>query len=594
MPLSPRGLTVFPIAVRRLEVVGVEDPTPGIRRLTLAGDQLRPFTSPEGYSIGAFRSEGFDDEFKLLLPDPASGNWVIPTQKDGFLNWPRDPPALARTYTVRRWDPEAGQVTVDIVRHGTGIASGWAERCRPGDPIAIAGPKCSSPQPAGFDWLLIGGDETALPAIGRWVEEMSADTRAQVFIDVPDASHIQQLPDVPAGVRITWLVRPADAEPDANPLFDALRAAEWWPGTVFAWLAGEALALAPIRRWLRSERGLQKDALEVAGYWRRREIVAVADNPSVPDLEASGPSDAERLHELLELAPGITIRVAASLGLWSRLLQGPASAAELAADLGADAGAVRRLLRYLASLGLVSDGPSGHLLTGLGQALVEEDEDLEALRLESLASRTEFGLLGLLDALRGQAPASGGLASQLAASTGLRAEYARRGEYVARFTAVPLAAHPAFATARRIAIHGQGADAFGASQRAAHPQAQIATSASHPGLPAGISLELEPAFDVVVLCLATGDLSDPAAAMLLRQARSLLGAGGRVLLLEEALDLANADDHDFAEDLSRLATTGGALRTAEQLKLICETAGLNVATTSSIGWGSLLLELAAT
>ncbi|NEE40962.1 siderophore-interacting protein, partial [Streptomyces sp. SID7982] len=70
----------------------------------------------------------------------------------------------------------------------------------------IAGPKMSHGHPEGVDWLLVIGDETALPAIGRWLAEMPAGTRARVFIEVGEESHRQDLP-TEADATITWLTR---------------------------------------------------------------------------------------------------------------------------------------------------------------------------------------------------------------------------------------------------------------------------------------------------------------------------------------------------------------------------------------------------
>ncbi|WP_207934369.1 siderophore-interacting protein [Actinomadura sp. KC06] len=45
MPKTSRQLTVRPLTLREVEVVRVTDLTPGMRRITLAGAQLREFTT---------------------------------------------------------------------------------------------------------------------------------------------------------------------------------------------------------------------------------------------------------------------------------------------------------------------------------------------------------------------------------------------------------------------------------------------------------------------------------------------------------------------------------------------------------------------
>jgi NADPH-dependent ferric siderophore reductase len=93
-----------------------------------------------------------------------------------------------RTYTPRRWDPHARELTVDFLLHGEGPGSAWAEKAQPGHIVAV------SNQPGGAykvadeaDWYLIGGDEAALPAVGTVLEALPASCFAHVFVEVADA-----------------------------------------------------------------------------------------------------------------------------------------------------------------------------------------------------------------------------------------------------------------------------------------------------------------------------------------------------------------------------------------------------------------------
>ncbi|MFT4232550.1 MAG: siderophore-interacting protein, partial [Leucobacter sp.] len=161
MARSLRPLSVYPITTRTLDVLRVADVTPGMRRVTLGGAGLDAHIAANGYPVAAFRSDGFDDEGKLILPHPDHPDAAGPTQADGVLNWPRgDERPLVRTYTVRRWDPVAGEVDLDFVRHGVGPATTWAYRVQPGERVQWAGPKMSAPHPVGVDWTLVAGDET--------------------------------------------------------------------------------------------------------------------------------------------------------------------------------------------------------------------------------------------------------------------------------------------------------------------------------------------------------------------------------------------------------------------------------------------------
>ncbi|MGW5641032.1 siderophore-interacting protein, partial [Streptomyces sp. NPDC003832] len=191
MPKTSRRLTVRPPTLRQVEVVRTVDITPGMRRVTLGGAQLRAFTTEDGVVRPPFESPGFDDDLALYLPYPGQSEPVLPVQGEAKLIVPKDPRPLSRAYTVRRWDPEAGELDVDFVRHGVGAGTTWAHRTRPGDTVHLSGPSTSKAFPTGADWLLVAGDDTALPAIGRLLDELPPDARAQVFIEIAEDAHRQ-------------------------------------------------------------------------------------------------------------------------------------------------------------------------------------------------------------------------------------------------------------------------------------------------------------------------------------------------------------------------------------------------------------------
>ena len=78
--------------------------------------------------------------------------------------------------------------------------------------------------------------------------------------------------------------------------------------------------------------------------------------------------------QLIQMGMGFVVSrivfAAAKLGLADRLADGPRSAEELAAPTGSDAASLYRLMRTLASLGILSEGENSRFsLTGLGEAL---------------------------------------------------------------------------------------------------------------------------------------------------------------------------------------------------------------------------------
>lgn len=611
MRSSLRPLAVFPITTRTLEVLRVVDVTPGMRRVTLGGAELAAHTAANGYRVAAFRSDGFDDEFKILLHHPDAPEPVGPTQADGVLNWPRgDEHLLLRTYTVRRWDPEAGEIDVDFVQHGIGPATSWATSVRPGERMQIAGPKMSAPHPQGADWVLIAGDETALPAIARWLEEWPAGARAQVFIEVAEPGHRQRLPEHD-GVEITWLSRDG-AEPGTTTLlFDAIRDAEWWPGTVFAWVAGETLTLAPIRRWLRNEKELPKSQVDVTGYWRRQEVVLSDDDATVQDLDASRDEDA-RFHELSELLPGFAVRIAATLGLAGAFDGDEQSVASLASRLDCDPVGLAKLLRYLAALDVVAPSGNGYRLTSLGREL-EDDDVAGTLHLErSHAARELAGALSLLAAVRhgsGDHPRwfGGSWRDRAIAPGSLLDDRIEHEAEDAVYVAGALAEAEVFAGPGELAIVGEGSTTIASALVDAHaglcasilaapseiealqrlhgPHDRVRYEAvgplSGPPRPVG----------AVLIAGALGRLADADAVHLLRQAALGLEPGGSVLVFSEVLDPELADEHDYEHDLVEFALTGGGARNDDEHRRLFGAASLSVSGRSTIGWGYTLYEL---
>ncbi|MFT4052088.1 MAG: siderophore-interacting protein, partial [Microbacterium sp.] len=544
MARSLRPLSVYPITTRTLEVLRVADVTPGMRRVTLGGPELAAHTAANGYPVAAFRSDGFDDEGKLILPHPDLPNATGPTQADGVLNWPRgDERALVRTYTVRRWDPVAGEVDLDFVRHGVGPATTWAYRVQPGERVQWAGPKMSAPHPAGADWTLVAGDETALPAIGRWLEEWPEGARGQVFVEVAEASHRQLDLPVPAGVELTWLIRDG-AEPGTTTLlFDAIRAADWWDGTVFAWVAGETTTLTPIRRWLRNEKRLPKEQVEVTGYWRRQEVVV--DASGALDLEATE-DDGAAFHELSEVAPGFALRVAATIGLGHALGAGTRSTADLAAATGTHPAGLGKLLRYLTTLGVTDSTDDGFRLTSLGR-LLEDDDLAAALDLGGIHAQRELGgLLALLSAVR---TGRGDHARWFGAEWRERCEndpalLAARVEddaEVAGYAAGALASAPVFDDVSTVTVIGQAASTFALALVEAHPALRARVLAAPSELAALRAVVGEHERISYTAGSPLARLSEPAGAVLLTGALDAFPAVDAVHALREAAASVNPD-----------------------------------------------------
>lgn len=210
---------------RDLEVAQVEALSPGFIAVTLQGE-----------SLASFRSDGFDDHVKLFFGDDAR-----------------------RDYTPRRFDTARRELTLEFALHNSGPASDWARQAAVGQRLQVAGPRGSMVIPMDYDWHLLIADDSALPAVRRRLEELPADAQVLLLLlQVAEAD--RQLPAGPTRATVQWLDSPA-------ALQAAVAALELPAGEGFAWAAGEAGAMAALRPLL-VDKGLPKEALKVAAYWK--------------------------------------------------------------------------------------------------------------------------------------------------------------------------------------------------------------------------------------------------------------------------------------------------------------------------------------
>ncbi len=309
--------TAHQAVVRALQVAEVLQLSPALRRIVLTGPDLLGVTMPDGYRLAPMSSTGFDDRLLVMLPEPGEDRPALPVQGRGRIERrPDGRVGVRRSYTVRRWEPESARLTIDFVLHGHGPAASWAATCQPGDTLHVLGPGISHAPPAQVDWLLIAGDETALPAIARWLEEMEPDTIADVLIEVDGAAQAIDLA-APTGASITWLYRNGRPASDSTLLADAVRALPLRSGPGFAWVAAESDVVRPIRSYLRDERQMPRGQVQVTGYWRRG--AAEDDEADHEHHEHSHDHDdhhddevaglAERLDRSGLLSPGAVVRV---------------------------------------------------------------------------------------------------------------------------------------------------------------------------------------------------------------------------------------------------------------------------------------------
>lgn len=235
------------VKMRLLDVKQVTRLTPHMVRITLTGDDLPGFVSASP-----------DDHVKLFFPiEGGAINHPI-MGPDGPVYPAGVTPSPARDYTPRRYDAAANELDIDFVLHGEGPASTWAESVKVGDKLGAGGPRGSMVIPDDYDHYVLVGDETALPAIGRWLEEMPATTPVTVFAEIASLEEKQSLHR-----DVQWFVRGESPSMD-----EALASLPIPAGDTFWWVAVESMRARALRSLLVEKRGIDKDWVKATGYWQ--------------------------------------------------------------------------------------------------------------------------------------------------------------------------------------------------------------------------------------------------------------------------------------------------------------------------------------
>ena len=244
---------------RRLTVARVEQVAPAMVRVVLSGGELQGFTSL-----------GFDDHVKLFFPSLQQGE--MPASASGLVgskSLAENTPLVMRDFTPRRFDPDTGELWIDFFLHEAGPAASWASRVAVGESLDVGGPKGSAViSPEGIDAHILIGDETALPAISRRLEELPAGARALVILEVDAGSAWPSL-ESRAALEVILVTRKEGPGIAAQELIERLRALAFPAGRCFVWIALESQSARAIRRYLREERNIDKDWIKAAAYWKR-------------------------------------------------------------------------------------------------------------------------------------------------------------------------------------------------------------------------------------------------------------------------------------------------------------------------------------
>lgn len=243
----------------RAEVIDVRRLTPNMMRIRFGGDDLRRFTS-----------SGFGDErICVFFPLPGQRHTPEPVFVDARLDLSDSAGRpQSRSYTVRRWDADAAELEIDFVVHDGGVAAAWATNARIGDEVGLSASDGWYAPPEGTQWQLLLADMTALPALGRIVEELPAGARAHVIVELIAPDDAQTF-DTAGDVTYEWIHGTGHGHAP-SALLDTLKAYAFPDSPGYIWLAAEATISREVRKHVRRELGWPIDRFEIIGYWRAR------------------------------------------------------------------------------------------------------------------------------------------------------------------------------------------------------------------------------------------------------------------------------------------------------------------------------------
>lgn len=234
-----------PFAARHVQLLAREQLSPGFVRLTLGGPEL-----------AGFHSAGFDDHVKLILPMPGQEKPSLPQIVDGRPHIEGPKPTM-RDYTPLHYDAGQQTLQLDFALHGTGPAADWARSAPLGSWIGLAGPRGSMVFTGEVDVHVLLGDESAMPAIERRLQELPAEAKAIVCVQVADMRDARD-----------WHSKATLDCQFTSSLLQSLEGLDLPTDSVWFWGGGEHSLMAAARQVLLAK-GVTGKRLRLSAYWKR-------------------------------------------------------------------------------------------------------------------------------------------------------------------------------------------------------------------------------------------------------------------------------------------------------------------------------------
>jgi NADPH-dependent ferric siderophore reductase len=242
-----------PPPFRIAQVAQIEARSPYLTRITLTGPALEGFDP--GLPAASVRLLLGSDTTRVMLPIWNRNEFLL---ADGSR-------PIIRTLTPLRFEPDSLNLVIEVVRHGQGPLSQWADTTKSGDWVAVSGPGRGYEIDTAARLFLLAGDESAVPAINTILAAIPADAEIRVLVEVGDLDASVDLPAHPRAT-VRWLKRENGSRSGT-----ALRAAIeelQLDRDARVWVAGEAAAMQKIRRHFFDDREVPRSNAVIRGYWK--------------------------------------------------------------------------------------------------------------------------------------------------------------------------------------------------------------------------------------------------------------------------------------------------------------------------------------
>lgn len=249
--MNAGGKSVEP-RIHRAEVTAVTRVGKAMVRISLGGPDMADYPTT-----------GVGDEWvRVFFPDAPHDAVRLPVLEGrGWVYGDGVEPSEMRTYTIRDWRP--GEVDIDFVVHGNGVATTWATSVDVGGEVGLTEPVEVYRRPDGATRQFLFCDEPGLPAALRICETAPAGMASTLVCEVRDEGY--EISPTCGDVDCVWLSGNGNGvAPSGLP--EVLSGMEV-PQDAAVWVATETRTSRTLRRQLREEKGFARAGATTMGYW---------------------------------------------------------------------------------------------------------------------------------------------------------------------------------------------------------------------------------------------------------------------------------------------------------------------------------------